>query len=105
VPDNVRNNTALNRFELDLDGATAAAYYTLSPGVITFTHTEVPAAMSGHGIGSHWCAARSQPPARKASRCAEVARSCRPTWPSIRNSMISCCSQSNSPSNYEKPIR
>jgi predicted GNAT family acetyltransferase len=52
VPDTVRNNTALNRFELDLDGKTAAAYYTLSPGVITFTHTEVPQEMSGHGIGS-----------------------------------------------------
>jgi predicted GNAT family acetyltransferase len=52
MPDSVRNNPSLNRFELDLDGATAAAYYKLSPGVITFTHTEVPAAMSGHGIGS-----------------------------------------------------
>jgi predicted GNAT family acetyltransferase len=52
VPDTVRNNTALNRFELDLNGKTAAAYYTLSPGVITFTHTEVPQEMSGHGIGS-----------------------------------------------------
>jgi predicted GNAT family acetyltransferase len=52
VPDTVRNNTARNRFELDLDGKTAAAYYTLSPGVITFTHTEVPQEMSGHGIGS-----------------------------------------------------
>jgi predicted GNAT family acetyltransferase len=52
VPDTVRNNTALNRFELDLNGKMAAAYYTLSPGVITFTHTEVPQEMSGHGIGS-----------------------------------------------------
>ena len=52
MPDTVRNNTALNRFELDLNGKTAAAYYTLSPGVITFTHTEVPQEMSGHGIGS-----------------------------------------------------
>jgi uncharacterized protein len=52
VPDAVRNNAALNRFEVDLNGKTAAAYYTLSPGVITFTHTEVPQEMSGHGIGS-----------------------------------------------------
>jgi predicted GNAT family acetyltransferase len=52
VPDPVRNNTALNRFELDLNGKIAAAYYTLSAGVITFTHTEVPQEMSGHGIGS-----------------------------------------------------
>jgi predicted GNAT family acetyltransferase len=52
VPDAVRNNTALNRFELDLDGKMAVAYYKLSPGVITFLHTEVPQEMSGHGIGS-----------------------------------------------------
>jgi predicted GNAT family acetyltransferase len=52
VPDTVRNNPALKRFELDLNGHTAAAYYQLSPGVITFTHTEVPPEMSGHGIGS-----------------------------------------------------
>jgi predicted GNAT family acetyltransferase len=52
VPDAVRNNTALNRFELDLNGKTAVAYYKLSPGVITFMHTEVPQEMSGHGIGS-----------------------------------------------------
>jgi predicted GNAT family acetyltransferase len=48
----VRNNTALNRFELDADGHVAVAYYRLSPGVITFTHTEVPAERSGRGIGS-----------------------------------------------------
>jgi uncharacterized protein len=52
VPDAVRDNPALNRFELDRDGHTAVAYYQLSPGVITFTHTEVPAELSGHGIGS-----------------------------------------------------
>jgi uncharacterized protein len=48
----VRNNTALNRFELDADGHVAVAHYRLSPGVITFTHTEVPAELSGRGIGS-----------------------------------------------------
>jgi uncharacterized protein len=52
VPDTVRNNPALNRFELDVDGRLALAYYQLAPGVITFTHTEVPAEMSGHGVGS-----------------------------------------------------
>jgi len=49
---NVRNNTAESRFELDVDGHTAFAYYDFSPGVITFTHTEVPQALSGRGIGS-----------------------------------------------------
>jgi len=48
----VRNNTALNRFELDAEGHTAVAYYHPSPGVITFTHTEVPKELSGRGIGS-----------------------------------------------------
>jgi predicted GNAT family acetyltransferase len=52
VPDTVHDNPALHRFELDLNGRTAAAYYQLSPGVITFTHTEVPPEMAGHGIGS-----------------------------------------------------
>ena len=52
MPDTVHDNPALHRFELDLNGRTAAAYYQLSPGVITFTHTEVPPEMAGHGIGS-----------------------------------------------------
>jgi uncharacterized protein len=52
LSDEVRNNPALNRFELDVDGQTAVAYYRLAPGVITFTHTEVPPALEGHGIAS-----------------------------------------------------
>jgi predicted GNAT family acetyltransferase len=52
VTDTVRDNPALSRFELDLNGKTAVAYYQLSPGVITFRHTEVPPELSGQGIGS-----------------------------------------------------
>jgi uncharacterized protein len=48
----VRNNAELNRFELEVDGHTAVSYYRLSPGVITFTHTEVPPALGGRGVGS-----------------------------------------------------
>jgi uncharacterized protein len=48
----VRNNTAQNRFELDVDGHQAVAYYRMAPGVITFIHTEVPQALSGRGIGT-----------------------------------------------------
>jgi uncharacterized protein len=52
LPNTVRNNTELQRFELDADGHTAVAYYHVSPGVITFSHTEVPQELSGRGIGS-----------------------------------------------------
>ncbi len=48
----VRDNAGKHRFELDVEGHTAMAYYNLSPGVITFTHTEVPPALSGRGVGS-----------------------------------------------------
>jgi predicted GNAT family acetyltransferase len=52
LPDDVYQNTDDNRFELDINGAVAAAYYELAPGVVTFTHTEVPAELNGRGIGS-----------------------------------------------------
>jgi predicted GNAT family acetyltransferase len=48
----IRDNSKLHRFELDSDGRTAVANYTLAPGVITFTHTEVPREVAGRGIGS-----------------------------------------------------
>jgi uncharacterized protein len=47
-----RDNTSRNRFELDVDGHTAVAYYRRAGDVITFTHTEVPQEISGRGIGS-----------------------------------------------------
>ena len=52
MSDGVRDNPAENRFELDADGATAVAYYRLSPGVVTLTHTEVRSDLNGRGIGS-----------------------------------------------------
>ena len=48
----VRDNPALNRFELDVEGGMAVAYYRTVPGHITITHTEVPIALRGRGIGS-----------------------------------------------------
>jgi predicted GNAT family acetyltransferase len=48
----VTNDTAQHRFELAVDGHTAATYYTIADGVITFVHTEVPPELGGKGIGS-----------------------------------------------------
>jgi predicted GNAT family acetyltransferase len=50
--DEVRDNPARHRFELEADGHLAIAVYSLAPGVITFIHTEVPDALAGRGIGS-----------------------------------------------------
>lgn len=48
----VRNNEAEHRYELEAEGQLALAAYRLRDGRITFTHTEVPEAMEGRGIGS-----------------------------------------------------
>lgn len=48
----VRNNTALSRYELDADGATAFANYRLAPGKVIITHTETPRPLRGRGIAS-----------------------------------------------------
>lgn len=48
----VRNNEAEQRYELEVDGALAIAAYRLRDARITFTHTEVPKALEGRGIGS-----------------------------------------------------
>jgi uncharacterized protein len=50
--DTVNNNTAKHRFELEVEGHMAAAYYERSGNVITFEHTEVPAELGGKGVGS-----------------------------------------------------
>ena len=46
------DNKAHHRFELEIDGHIAAAYYELAGGVITFVHTEVPPELGGRGVGS-----------------------------------------------------
>jgi uncharacterized protein len=49
----IRDNIEKHRFEVDLgDGSFAFAEYTLPQGKIVFTHTEVPKAHEGQGIGS-----------------------------------------------------
>ena len=49
----VHDNPDRHRFEIDLgDGSFAIAEYTLPAGKIMFTHTEVPPAHEGQGIGT-----------------------------------------------------
>lgn len=52
MAETVRDNKTEHRFELDAGGHTAVLYYKAEPGVITFTHTEVPPALRGRGIAS-----------------------------------------------------
>ena len=52
MPGEIRDNKAQGRFETDAGGEVAVAYYTRTPGVITFTHTEVPFHLQGQGIAS-----------------------------------------------------
>jgi uncharacterized protein len=52
MPDIVRDNKAQHRFEMNAGDDPAIAYYSLAPGVITLTHTEVPAALRGQDIAS-----------------------------------------------------
>lgn len=48
----VQNNEAEGRFELVADGKLAIAAYERREGALVFTHTKVPAALEGQGIGS-----------------------------------------------------
>jgi uncharacterized protein len=48
----VIDNPTQHRFELKAGEHIAVAYYKLAPGIITFTHTEVPKELSGQGIGT-----------------------------------------------------
>jgi len=49
--DQVVDNTASQRFELEVDGQVAFLNYERSDGALTLIHTEVPAALRGHHIG------------------------------------------------------
>jgi predicted GNAT family acetyltransferase len=56
----VRDNPALSRFELDVNGVTAVANYQLNGGVMTITHTEVPPQARHGGIASQLIAGALQ---------------------------------------------
>jgi predicted GNAT family acetyltransferase len=46
------NNKTEHRYELAVEEQIAATYYSLTEGVITFIHTEVPPELGGRGIAS-----------------------------------------------------
>ncbi|WP_245281556.1 GNAT family N-acetyltransferase [Ensifer sp. ZNC0028] len=48
----VVDNTQASRFELPIGDEIAVAYYRLEDGRVVLTHTEVPHALSGQGIGT-----------------------------------------------------
>src|SRR3954451_1067437 len=48
----VRDNKALSRFEMDVDGAVTFANYRLTPQAVIITHTETPRALRGRGVAS-----------------------------------------------------
>ncbi|MGE0340659.1 MAG: GNAT family N-acetyltransferase [Xanthobacteraceae bacterium] len=48
----IRDNKESGRYELDLEGGVAFADYRLSAGIVTVTHTEVPRALRGRGLGA-----------------------------------------------------
>jgi predicted GNAT family acetyltransferase len=51
VRDNpVRDNRALQRFELPVDGQIAFADYRLQPGRLVITHVEAPPNLRGKGV-------------------------------------------------------
>ncbi|ADV66516.1 GNAT family N-acetyltransferase [Deinococcus maricopensis] len=51
-PANVTNNVERHQYELPVDGQIAFAEYREVGDAIMFTHTEVPQALEGRGIGS-----------------------------------------------------
>ncbi len=72
MPDAIRDNPTLSRFELDAEGVTAVANYWIAGNVITFTHTEVPQQARRSGIASRLVAGALQ--AARARKLKIVAR-------------------------------
>jgi predicted GNAT family acetyltransferase len=54
MPSEVKDNRALKRFEMDVDGATVFVTYRLAHEVPVLLHLEVPKALEGHGVGSRF---------------------------------------------------
>jgi uncharacterized protein len=65
MPADVRDNTALSRFELDAGGVIVLMNYRLADGVMTLDHTETPPQARGRGLAS-----------RLTATVLEIARAC-----------------------------
>jgi predicted GNAT family acetyltransferase len=52
MSNNVRDDAARHRFELDADGYVAFSNYKREGSVLTILHTEVPKELGGKGVGS-----------------------------------------------------
>lgn len=52
MTENIHQNVAEKRFELNMEGKTAIVEYDLFDDRIAFLHTEVPPQLEGRGIGS-----------------------------------------------------
>ncbi len=52
MDDEVRDNVQKSRFELTVEDHVAFSEYGLVGNTLTFTHTEVPEALGGRGVGS-----------------------------------------------------
>jgi uncharacterized protein len=48
----VRNNSAEQRYELEVDGVTAFVTYRRDGSIVSLNHTEVPPELAGRGVGS-----------------------------------------------------
>lgn len=49
---NVVHNAKAKRFEIEIEGRLAVLKYEMQPGKMVCTHTEVPEALGGRGLGS-----------------------------------------------------
>lgn len=52
TPAKVKRNDARTRYELSVDGQLAVSEYNRLANAVMFTHTEVPEALEGQGVGS-----------------------------------------------------
>ena len=52
MTNDIRDNPARDRFEMQAGDDIAVVNYRLAPGVITLSHTEVPQELEGQGLGS-----------------------------------------------------